>query len=118
MKRTLYFIVSLVLVSALFHSCGPEDVLDETLLYGKWKSGTEYWVYKSNYTGYTWDGKDDVEEDEADPFKWQLVKSELRQLHINNGSFTIPKNYTVTELSATTLKYKNANRSYSFTKVN
>ena len=116
MKKVLFFLVILV-VAVSFPSCVDEEVFDESMLIGKWKSGTEYWVYKRDYSGYTWVGKDDITEDEADPFTWQLVKTELQQFHIYIGG-SIPKFYTVTELTATTLKYKNDSRSYSFTKVN
>ena len=117
MKRISFLLISFLLVSALFHSCGKEEEFDETLLYGKWQSGQLYYVYASDHTGYTWDESDDITEDEADPFRWKLVKSELQQFHIFIGG-EIPKFYTVTELTANTLKYKNDfNKSYTFTKV-
>ena len=117
MKRVLYFL-AILLMAVAFNSCEKEEELDETLLYGKWKSGTLYEVYKSNKTGHTWDTKDSVNEDEADPFTWNLVKSELQQFHIYIGG-TIPKFYTVTELTENTLKYKNNfGKTYTFTKVN
>ena len=119
MKRVLYYFVAILLVSALFHSCGGgDDPFDESLLIGKWRSGTEYWVYERGYTGYTWDEKDETEEEAKvdHRFTWQLDKTELQQYHKYVGG-DLPKFYTVTELTATTLKYKNASRSYSFTKV-
>jgi hypothetical protein len=120
MKRILCFFISFLVVSALFYSCGKEDEFDETLLYGKWKSELLFYVYSANYTGYTWDEADDITADEAKTdfrFTWKLVKSELQQFHIYIGG-EIPKFYTVTELTATTLKYKDGfNKSYTFTKV-
>ena len=120
MKRVLYYFSSFLLVSVLFHSCNKEEDFDETLLYGKWKSGTLFYVYSSNYTGYTWDESDDITEEEAKndfPFKWKLVKSELQQFHLWIGP-DISKTYIITELTATTLKYKDDfNKSYSFSKV-
>ena len=119
MKRVLYFLVFL-LVAATFNSCEDES-FDESLLYGKWVSGTMYYVYSSNKTGYTWDDKDDITEEEAKvqfPFRWELVKSDLQQFHLWIGP-DISKTYVVTELTATTLKYKDKDgfRSYSFTRV-
>ena len=118
MKRILYFLAVALLSFALFHSCGKEEEFDEALLYGKWKSGTLYYKYLSNHTGSTWDTADDVMEDEAQPFTWQLVKSELEQIHIMEMGGKVPKYYTVTELTETSLKYKDDYKSYSFTKVN
>jgi hypothetical protein len=98
----------------------PEDeaIYDETLLYGKWKSGTLYYKYLSGGTGKTWDTADDVTEAEAQSFTWKLVQTELTHIHIMQMGTTVPKVYTVTELTATTLKYKDSfNVSHSFTKV-
>ena len=122
MKKTFYFLVSLLVISALFNSC-TKDEFDEALLYagsGKWRTGTLYYKYLSNGNGSTWDTKDDVTEDEAQPFTWTLVKSELRQIHIMTMGGNIPKTYTVTKLTASTLEYKDAvdgGRSYSFSKA-
>ena len=91
---------------------------DETLLYGKWQSGTLYYKYFSDGTGKTWDTADDVLESEAQSLTWTLVKSELTHIHILEMGTTVPKFYTVTELTSATLKYKDSfNVSYSFTKV-
>jgi len=117
MKRVLYSLVFL-LVAAAFHSCGKEEDFDETLLYGKWRSGTEYWVYERGHTGYTWDESDDVsEDDEQQSFTWGLVKSELTHIHLIMGKPSVPKYYTITELTATTLKYKDSFSNYSFSKI-
>jgi len=117
MKRILVFL-AVVSVSVLFHSCEKEEEFDETLLYGKWQSGTLYYKYLSNHTGSTWDEADDVNEDEAQPFTWKLVKSELEQIHLMEMGGKVPKYYTVTELTATRLRYKDDYKSFSFTKVN
>ena len=114
----LYLIVS-VLMSSLLVSCEPEPIdFDETLLYGKWKSGTEYYKYLSDGTGGTWDTADDVTEEEALPFTWTLDVDQLTHIHIMEIGGIVPKYYTVTELTETTLKYKNDfGTTYSFTKV-
>lgn len=45
--------------------------------------------------------------------------SELTQIHIMTIGGNVPKVYTVTELTATTLKYKDSfSVTHSFTKVN
>jgi hypothetical protein len=118
MKRILFLFVSVLVLFALFHSCGKEEEFDESLLYGKWRSGTLYYKYLSNHTGSTWDTGDDVSEDEAQPFEWSLEKSRLLQIHIMQSGGRIPKSYTVTRLTATSLEYKDDYRTYSFTKTN
>ncbi len=120
MKRIWYILASVLLVSMLLYSCQKDDntSYDETLLYGKWQSGTLYYKYLSDHTGSTWDTKDDVHEDEAQPFTWQLVNSELRQTHPGDMGQVVLKYYTITELTSKTLKYKDSYNSYSFTKVN
>ena len=116
MKKTFYFLVSLLVISALFNSCNKKDEFDEELLYGKWRTGNEYWVYERGHTGYFWvEGLYTEEQGKEQPFTWSLVKSELRFTHFDGR---IPKPYTVTELTANTLKYKDDfDRSHSFTKV-
>lgn len=125
MKRILWNVFFVLCVSVLFNSCTTEDDTDydEALLYGKWKSGTLYYRYDSNGNGATWDTGDDVSESEAQKFTWTLVKSTLRQLHIIEISgAVIPKTYTVTKLTATTLVYKDDSSvggvTYTFSKAN
>ena len=91
------------------------------LLWGKWRTvnGNLYYKYLPNHTGVTWDESDDVLEDEAQSFEWKLVKSELRQIHIMEmGDGRVPKYYTVTVLTANTLKYVDKfNKSFTFVKA-
>lgn len=105
--------------SILFNSCEEEEsVFQESLLIGKWVSGTVYYKYLSNYSGTTWDTSDDVTEAEGQPFTWTLVKSELTHIHILEVGGSVPKVYTVTELTATSLKYKDSfGKTFSFTKL-
>jgi hypothetical protein len=120
MKKTLLYL-SLATVFLMFTvSCEPEEEVsyDQTLLIGKWKSGTLYYKYMDDGTGGTWDTADDVTEAEAQAFTWTLVKADLTHVHIMEIGGSVPKVYTVTELTATTLKYHDDfDVSYSFTKV-
>lgn len=116
MKRIFRLLVVGVVLVVAFHSCEKEQTFDESLLIGRWKSGTVYFRYKPDYTGYTWDTDDDVTEAEAQPFTWELNKSQLTQIHIMQIGGSIPKVYTVTELTENTLKYKDSYKSYSFTR--
>lgn len=108
-----------ILMGALFIvSCEKLDDFDQSLLVGKWQSGSLYYRYLSNGNGYTWDEGDDVSEDEAQDFTWTLVQSELTHIHILEIGGTVPKVYTVTELTSTILTYEDDfGKSFSFTKV-
>lgn len=118
MKKILFYLSMLAMVSLFVVSCEKEPTqFDETLLYGKWRSGTLYYKYLADGTGGTWDTADDVHEDEAQPFTWTLVSAELEQIHIMEIGPNIHKVYTVTVLTSTTLKYHDDFDSYSFTKV-
>ena len=105
--------------SVLFNSCEEDETLyQESFLIGKWVSGTVYYKYTSDYFGKTWDTSDDVTEAEAQSFSWNLVKSELTHIHILEVGGSVPKVYTVTELTASSLKYKDDfGKTYSFTKI-
>ncbi len=119
MKKILSYLLSTVLLTALFVSCEKdEESFDETLLIGKWKSATLHYRYDDDYTGATWDTADDVSEDEAQKFEWTLIKSDLTHIHIMELGGKVPKYYTVTELTATSLKYEDEfGKRFSFRKV-
>lgn len=118
MKKVLFYLSMLAMVSLFVVSCEKEPTqFDETLLYGKWRSGTLYYKYLADGTGGTWDTADDVHEDEAQPFTWTLVNADLTQIHIMEIGGNVYKYYTVTELTSTTLKYHDDFNSFSFTKV-
>lgn len=129
MKKTLFLsAMCLVAVVCLFSSCAPEEQsLDESLLIGKWQSGTlfetyaaEFETYAADHTGTTWYTADDVTEAEAQKFTWTLEKNILTQIHIMEmtGQGTVTKVYTVITLNATTLKYEDGfGNQKTFTKV-
>lgn len=121
MKRTFNYLIALVITAIAMVSCLPEeDVFDETLLYGRWKSGTEYYIYNDNKTGLFWDSSETPEE-YARRFNWELVKSDLTHIYLFDQDPEnidgVPDVFTITELTATTLKYKNDFESYTLTKV-
>jgi hypothetical protein len=118
-KKTLLYLTSCLVLSFLAVSCEPtQDSFDESLLIGKWQSGTLYYKYLSDGSGGTWDTADNVTEAEAQKFTWTLVKSELTHIHILETGGSVPKVYTVTELTSTTLKYHDEfGGNFSFTKV-
>ncbi|MBP6611103.1 MAG: hypothetical protein KA206_08430 [Paludibacter sp.] len=122
MKKVSFHLMLIVLSAWAFTACSPEPEFDEVLLLGTWKSTiapvTEYYRYDAMGTGVTWNTADDVQEEEGQAFSWTLDKSDLTQIHVMEiGGGKIPKVYTVTELTATSLKYKDSSKSYSFAKV-
>ncbi|MCK9299812.1 MAG: hypothetical protein M0P23_00390 [Bacteroidales bacterium] len=115
-KTGLLLLIVLFSVS-VFTSCITEFEYDSSLLIGKWVSGTEYYRYNEDGTGLTWDTADDVSEEEAQAFTWTLVYSTLTHIHIMEIGGVVPKVYTVTELTATSLQYEDEfGNTHSFTK--
>ena len=120
-KLTIYALFLLFSLSA----CQPNEELptveyDITDLYGKWESGTEYYVYNSNGTGYTWDEGDGVYEEEAQPFTWEVDESEMIHVHKMEMGGNVPMYYIITELTSSTLRYYDAYNekdTYTFIKV-
>ncbi len=92
------------LLGMLSTSC-KED-LDEELLLGKWREGSEYYRYDADRTGVTWDVADDMSEEEALSFTWELTDDHLTHYHqFEVGSAVVPKTYKVTKLTASQLQY-------------
>lgn len=118
-KKTLIYLTAFMAITIFAVSCEPtEESFDESLLIGKWQSGTLYYKYLAGGTGGTWDTSDNVTEAEAQVFTWTLVKSEMTHIHVLEVGGTVTKIYTVTELTATTLKYNDDfGVNFTFTKV-
>lgn len=119
MKKTIFYLTICVVFSFLAVSCDPLDKsFDDSLLTGKWQDGTLFYKYFDNGTGATWDTSDNVTESEAQAFTWTLVKAELTHIHVLEMGGSVPKIYTVTELTSTSLKYHDSfGVNFSFTKV-
>lgn len=117
-KKILYLFVALISTAFLVSCETEETTFDDTYLIGKWQSGTEFYKYLVDGTGKTWDTSDDVQEDEAQSFTWTLVQSELTHIHVMEIGGGVPKVYTVTELTETSLKYSDDfGKTHSYTKV-
>lgn len=119
MKKTLRYLTMLMVLALLAVSCEElGNSYDQILLTGKWKSGTLYYKYLANGTGGTWDTADNVTEAEAQAFTWTLASDLLTHIHILQVGGSVPKIYTVTELTSTSLKYHDDfGKNFSFTKV-
>jgi len=129
MKKATSFLACLcLLLSAALCSCTPDDPtegdFDVTNLYGKWcQEGTKvYYKYNEDGTGSTWDESDDVHEDEAQAFTWEVDGSEMIHIHLTEtGTAQVPKYYIITFLSFDELDYYDAyvtTKKYKFYKVN
>lgn len=118
-KRFGFYALIAFVSAVLFTACAPEEKsFEKALMVGKWKQGTLFEVYESDGTGHTWDEADDVTEEEAQKFTWTLEMDVLTQIHIMEIGGSIPKVYTVTELTEDRLSYEDDfGKSYTFTKV-
>lgn len=116
MKKFFYYFIFCLATAFVFSSCEDlgDETFDESLLIGRWVSGTVHYKYSSDHYGATWDTADDVTEAEAQRFSWTLDQSDLTHIHIMEVGGEVPKYYTVTELTESTLKYKDSFNSYSF----
>ena len=110
MKRFTLILLSLAFAALFTSSCSTDEEtqpnFDESLIIGKWKSGTLFERYDADKSGATWDTADDVEEDEAQEFTWTIDKDQLEQIHIIVNGGLVPKRYTITDLTETTMKYE------------
>ena len=119
MKKALFYLSMCLALVVLAVSCETDPIsFDESLLIGKWQSGTLFYKYHADGSGGTWDTADDVTEAEAQEFTWTLVAAELTHIHILEIGGTVPKVYTVTELTASSLKYHDDfGVEFTFTKI-
>lgn len=122
MKQTKILVGTLLFafVALVFSACSQKDnEYDRALLVGKWQENTLFEVYAADGTGYTWDTKDDVTEEEAQPFTWTLEDGDqLVQIHITTMGANVPKTYTITNLDDNTLQYEDyTGKVHKFTKV-
>ena len=126
MKRIVYFL-TVVLAAAFLNGCGMFPGPDSKTytasdLSGTWTEETNpqcFWVYSLTrddsgeyYWGKTWDEAEDVYESDLEFhgngwFKWSINDNNLVQLHmLNISEATVPKTYTVTSCTSTTLELK------------
>jgi len=109
MKRLALIILSLAFAALFTSSCSTDETkpsFDESLIIGKWQSGTLFERYDLDKSGATWDTADDVKEEEAQEFTWTIDKDQLEQIHIIVSGGVVPKVYTITNLTATSMEYK------------
>ncbi len=117
MKKILLYAAVAAFAGLSFASCNPaEKEFNKEFLYsgsGEWVSTQDFGngneeihdKFKSDGTGSTWSVTDGTV---PQPFEWELVGSRLTFIHImeTRAGGVIPKEYTVTTLTGTSLVYK------------
>lgn len=78
---------------------------DTDLLIGLWQSETVYYRYNEDGSGSTWDTADDVTEEEASRFTWEINKKRMIHKHQLEIGGTVPKAYTIKRLDLLNLEY-------------
>ncbi|MBO4575405.1 MAG: hypothetical protein J5708_08830 [Bacteroidales bacterium] len=109
-------LVAAIFVTLFTVSCSKKDKNDggqsySELIVGRWKTadGGHFEVYNANGTGKMWDPADDVQEDEADTFTWEIdSNNKLTQIiTYQSGAGVIPQYCNIITLNSTTFKYNN-----------
>ena len=127
-KRPILLLLPVAALSLLFASCGlfggddTHITVSDDQLYGRWqKRGTfEYWRYRTDGTGVTWDESEDVTEEESNlTYEWTLNGDRLTHVfHGAEDNQAVPKVYTIKEISATAMKWEDDYKmEYLFTKA-
>lgn len=127
MKRILSYCAVAVLTALFVISCSPsEKEFNVDFLYGEWKSnqtisGNPYVIhdiFETDRTGISWCPTPDGEtKDDGHDFRWSLSGETLTKVEKPGTGAEFPMDYTVTELTATTLKYTYLGTAYTWTKV-
>ncbi len=119
MKKSISLLLIVTFfVTLLTVSCKKNKEEEETvtktykeLIVGRWKTadGGHYEVYRANGTGKMWDPADDVQEDEADTFTWEIDgnKKMTQIIDFHSGASGIPQYCNILKLNETTFKYNN-----------
>ena len=115
-------LISLTLMG--LSSCGSDSPalnVSTDQLEGLWlkKGSQEYWRYRADGTGVTWDEADDISEEESN-LTFTFTINGARLTHIFTGEMgnqAVPKVYDITEITETTMLWKDDySMTYRFTK--
>ena len=93
-------------------SCTDDPVLDVNPddLTGRWVvEGTqEYWRFRNDGTGVTWDESEDIYENESNlRFEWTLDRDELTCVFRgDNKNQAVPKVYRIREITISSMKWE------------
>lgn len=109
----LLSIISIVLMASCSNNDNSAAQPDYgKLIIGKWRTAdsTYFERYYSDGTGKQWDLKDDVQEDEAVPFRWEMDTEEptrFMQWIQTSVGIEVPQACIILELTDNTFKYNN-----------
>ena len=115
MKKFGYKIIVMFVLSAgwlALGSCTDDPVLDVNPddLTGRWVvEGTqEYWRFRNDGTGVTWDESEDIYENESNlRFEWTLDRDELTCVFRgDNKNQAVPKVYRIREITISSMKWE------------
>ena len=127
MKPRYVVIRIMVVVMLLFAGCRHDDGLEVSAeqVYGVWqKAGTqEYWSYREDGTGYTWDVADDImhEGDSGSvAYNWSITGgNRLRhQLVGTNIGNMVVRTHTITSISDEKMVREEEIATYTLKKIN
>ena len=131
MKKIALILVAALVLTLLTVSCKKKKEEPATpkktyaeLVVGRWMTsdGGHFEVYEADGTGHMWDPADDVTEDEADTFNWEIDESSKQMtqiIHSQELGFDIPQYCNILILNESTLKYNNEaiRAEYTLTRV-
>jgi len=96
----------------LMNGCIKDVVLDidSNDLTGKWvvENSQEYWRFRSDGSGVTWDESEDIYEHESNlKFEWTLDHDELTCVFRGaNENQAVPKVYRIRELTSSSMRWE------------
>lgn len=121
MKKKKHILPLMVSALALMLSACTGGV-DESQLYGLWvkSNSQEYWRYRTDGGGVTWDASEDITEEESNlTYQWTLNGDRLTHVFSGaQGNQAVPKVYTITAISTSAMMWKDDyGMEYSLTKL-
>lgn len=122
MKRILFFLAAAAFAGLFAVSCSPaEKEFNEQFLIGYWQmNNDEFKRFDANHRGEEWKVSSDVGEGEGRQFEWSLSGEDFLInfcFDPSVGGCTVPKPYTMVELTETRLVYTDGYTKRTFTKT-
>lgn len=98
-----------------------QDMTEEyqSMLPGLWQCGTHvYYRFNNDGTGHTWDTDDDLTENEASPFNWQILNGKLVLSHQLRMTGFIPRMYQIDAIDRGSLQFHDPYSDYTLQRIN